>query len=133
MVTARKGGPGSPGAGSGKPRARPGPSRGGSISVREAEPMLRGSAAGLPPLVLGAGADDFLRDRLARACRVGAEAEGAEFQRLEGDALDAETLAGALATLSLFGEARRIWIREGSKMGDATEQALLTWADAPCE
>jgi len=103
------------------------------MSVREAEPMLRGPAAELPPLVLGAGPDDFLRDRLAGACRAGAEAEGAEFQRLEGDALDAETLAGALATLSLFGGARRIWIREGSKLGDTTEAALLAWADAPHE
>jgi DNA polymerase III delta subunit len=126
MVT-RAGGPGKPRGGS------PAPRRGGSVSVREAETMLRGPAAGLPPLVLAAGIDDFLRERLARACRAGAEAEGSEFQRLEGDALDAETLAGALATLSLFGDARRIWIREGSKMGGAVEEALLAWADTPDE
>jgi DNA polymerase III delta subunit len=95
--------------------------------------MLRGPASELPTLLLGAGADEFLRERLVRACRAGAEAEGAEFQRLEGDALDAETLAGALATLTLFGDARRIWIREGSKMGAAVEEALLAWADTAGE
>jgi DNA polymerase III delta subunit len=107
--------------------------RGGAHSPREAEPMLRGPASGIPAIVLGAGPDEFLRERLMRAFREGAEAEGSEFQRLEGDALTAETLASAFATLSLFGAARRIWIREGSKMGNATEEALLAWADAPGE
>jgi len=107
--------------------------RGGARSPREAEPMLRGPASGIPAIVLGAGPDEFLRERLMRAFREGAEAEGSEFQRLEGDALTAETLASAFATLSLFGAARRIWIREGSKMGNATEEALLAWADAPGE
>lgn len=106
-------------------------SRGSIVAVREAERKLRGPAVGLPPLVLGAGNEDFLRDRLVQACRAGAESEGAEFQRLEGDALDAETLAGALATLSLFGGARRIWIREASKMGGAVEETLLRWMDHP--
>jgi DNA polymerase III delta subunit len=107
--------------------------RGGVLSVREAEPMLRGSASELPALMVGAGSDELLRERLAHAARAGAEAEGAEFQKLEGDTLDAETLAGALATLSLFGEARRIWIREGSKMEAAVEEALLAWGDNPGE
>jgi len=107
--------------------------RGGLRSAHDAEPMLRGPASGIPAVVLGAGPDEFLRERLMRAFREGAEAEGAEFQRLEGDALGAETLASAFATLSLFGAARRIWIREGSKMGNATEDALLQWADAPGE
>ena len=105
----------------------------GVLSAREAEPVLRGSGDALPPLVLAAGEEDFLRERLVRAFREGAEAEGAEFQRLEGDALDAETLAGTLATLSLFGGARRIWIREGSKMAGAVEEALIAWAGAPAE
>jgi len=105
----------------------------GARSPREAEPILRGPASGIPAIVLGAGPEEFLRERLMRAFREGAEAEGAEFQRLEGDALTAETLASAFATLSLFGAARRIWIREGSKMGNATEEALLAWAGAPGE
>ena len=105
----------------------------GSLSVREAELVLRGPASGLPPIMLGAGPDDFLRERLVLAARAGAEAEGSEFQRLEGDALDAETLAGALATLSLFGGGTRIWIREGAKMGGPVEEALLAWMDAPGE
>lgn len=104
-----------------------------SLTVREAERALLGPAAGLPPMMLAAGSDDFLRERLVRACRAGAEAEGSEFSRLEGDTLDAETLAGALVMLSLFGEARRIWIREGSKMEVAQEELLLAWADAPGE
>jgi DNA polymerase III delta subunit len=107
--------------------------RGGVRSLRDAEPMLRGPASGIPVALLGAGPDEFLRERLMRAFREGAEAEGAEFQRLEGDALEAETLASAFQTLSLFGAARRIWIREGSKMGNATEEALLAWASAPGE
>jgi DNA polymerase III delta subunit len=107
--------------------------RGGTRSLRDAEPLLRGPASGLPPIVLAAGPDEFLRERVMRAFREGAEAEGSEFQRIEGDSLDAETLASALATLSLFGTARRIWIREGAKMGSETEDALLAWADAPGE
>ncbi|HZI89046.1 MAG TPA: hypothetical protein VFD83_01180, partial [Candidatus Polarisedimenticolia bacterium] len=107
--------------------------RSSSRSAREAEALLRGPAAKLPPVVLAAGPDEFLRERLMQAFRAGAEAEGSEFQRLEGDALDAETLASALATLSLFGGARRIWIRECSKMGAATEETLMAWAGAPGE
>jgi len=87
----------------------------------------------MPSLVLGAGPDEFLRERLVSAFRSGATSEGSEFLRLEGDSLDEETLAGALATLSLFGGAQRIWIREGSKMGSATEEVLLAWADTPGE
>ena len=56
----------------------------GVLSAREAEPVLRGSGDALPPLVLAAGEEDFLRERLVRAFREGAEAQGAEFQRLEG-------------------------------------------------
>jgi len=107
--------------------------RGGVRSLRDAEPLLRGTGSAIPPLVLGAGPDEFLRVRLVNAFRAGAESEGSEFQRLEGDSLDAETLAGALQTLSLFGGAQRIWIREGSKLGSATEETLLAWADAPGE
>src|SRR5204863_6100078 len=102
-------------------------------SLREAEPLLRGSGSAIPSLVLGAGPDEFLRERLVSAFRSGATSEGSEFLRLEGDSLDAETLAGALATLSLFGGAQRIWIREGSKMGAIVEEALLAWAGAPDE
>ena len=108
-------------------------SRGSVVPAREAEAMLLGPASGLPAIVLAAGAEEFLRDRMVHATRAGAEAEGAEFQRLEGDVLDAETLAEALATLSLFGEARRIWIREGAKLPGPTEEVLLAWADAPGE
>lgn len=107
------------------------PRRVGSRTVRDLEPLLRGPASGLPPVLLGAGPDEFLRERLVHAFRAGAETEGSEFQRLEGDVLDAETLAGALATLSLFGGARRIWIRECSKMAAATEDALLQWTGSP--
>ena len=106
-------------------------SRPGSVAVRDAERLLGGAAAGLPPAMLAAGADGYLRDRLVRACRAGAESEGAEFLRLEGDSLNAETLAGAFATRSLFGAARRIWIREGSKMAGAVEEMLLGWTEAP--
>ena len=109
------------------------PPRGSVLSARDAVALLRGPGAGLPALALGAGSDDFLRERLVRAFRAGAEAEGSEFQRLEGDVLDEETLAGTLATLSLFGGAHRIWIREGSKMGGAVENALVAWAAAPGE
>ena len=114
------------GEGAGKPR-------GAVVTPREAEKMLRGPSAGLPPIVLAAGSDDFLREKLVRACRAGAESEGAEFQRLEGDALQAETLAGALGTLSLFGGTRRIWIREASKMGGGVEETLLAWMEDPGE
>ena len=107
--------------------------RRGTRSVREAEPLLRGPAAKLPAVVLAAGPDELLRERVVHAFRAGAEAAGSEFQRLEGDVLDAETLAGALQTLSLFGSAQRIWIREGAKMGSETEDALIAWADSPGE
>ena len=105
----------------------------GRMTAAEAETKLRGSASGLPPAILAAGGDDFLRERLVRACRAGAGSEGSEFQRLEGDALDAETLASDLATLSLFGGARRVWIREGSKMDRAVEETLLGWMATPGE
>ncbi|MBI4363998.1 MAG: hypothetical protein HY568_01080 [Candidatus Latescibacteria bacterium] len=107
--------------------------RASRIPVREAERLLLGPAAGLKPVLLAAGPEEFLRERLTRACRAGAEAEGAEFQRLEGDTLDAETLAGALGTLALFGGARRIWIRECSKMAGPVEETVLEWAGAPQE
>ena len=123
----------SPRSGAAGPARTARTARGGLRTLRDAEPLLRGPGNALPPLVLGAGPDEFLRERLVNAFRAGAESEGSEFRRLEGDSLDAETLAGALATLSLFGGAQRIWIREGSKMGSATEEILLAWADAPGE
>jgi len=104
-----------------------------SWSVEEAERALEGPVEVLHPLMLAAGGEGLLRERLVQACRRGAEREGSEFQRLEGDALDAETLASALATISLFGGGRRIWIREGAKMAAAVEEALLAWAEAPSE
>ena len=131
MVTPRGGAAGSPRRATGA-ASRAVPARGGRLPARDAETLLA-AGGGLPPVVLGAGADEFLRERLVRAFRAGAKAEGAEFQRLEGDALDAETFASALATLSLFGGSRRIWIREGSKLGAPVEDALLAWAAGPGE
>jgi DNA polymerase III delta subunit len=102
-------------------------------TFEEAEALLRAPAEKLPPIVLAAGSDEFLRGRAVAAFRAGAIAEGAEFQRVEGDELTAEALANALASISLFAGARRLWIREGAKLGKACEEALLAWADGPGE
>ncbi|MGE5176535.1 MAG: DNA polymerase III subunit delta [Hyphomicrobiales bacterium] len=107
--------------------------RAGRLRASEGERVLRGPSSGLAPITLAAGADDFLRDRVVRAFREGGDAEGAEFQRLEGDDVDAETLAGALATLSLFAGSRRIWLREAAKLDAACEAALFAWADGTAE
>ena len=87
----------------------------------------------MPLLTLAAGSDDFLRDRVVAAFRAGAAAERSDLARLEGDDLSAGELAAALASISLFGDARRIWIREGSKMDRATEEALLGWLEGSGE
>ena len=100
----------------------------GRAGVEEAERTLEGPASRLAPITVGAGAEDYLRDRLVAAFRRGSEAEGAEFLRLEGDDLSAEDLSQALASVSLFGDQRRIWIREGSKLDRPCEEALLAWA-----
>jgi DNA polymerase III delta subunit len=84
-----------------------------------------------PPFILAAGPSDYRRDEWVSAFREGAAAAQAEFQRLEGDELDPEGLAGALESLSLFASSRRLWIREGGKIDKACEERLLTWADAP--
>jgi DNA polymerase III delta subunit len=86
-----------------------------------------------PPFVLAAGPSDYWRDEIVRAYRDGAASGGADFLRLEGDELDAEGLANALESLSLFASARRIWIREGGKIEKACEERLLAWADAPVD
>ena len=96
----------------------------------EAERSLAGPASRLPAITVAAGAEDYLRDRLVGAFRRGCEAEGAEFLRLEADDVSAEELAQALASVSLFGDQRRIWIREGAKLDRACEEALLAWADS---
>ncbi|HEX7079197.1 MAG TPA: hypothetical protein VF363_12310 [Candidatus Eisenbacteria bacterium] len=103
------------------------------LDAAAAERRLRGSASNLRPITLAAGPDDFLRDRLVRAFREGGEAEGAEFQRLEGDELEPEALAGALASMSLFASSRRIWIREAAKLDKACEDVLFAWADGAAE
>jgi DNA polymerase III delta subunit len=103
--------------------ARPG----ARIDVSEAERLLAGPASAIPPLTLAAGSDDFLRDRVVAAFRAGAAAERSDLSRLEGDDLSAGELAATLASISLFGDARRIWIREGSKIDRATEEILLGW------
>ena len=97
--------------------------------VEDAEKYLEGPAARLATITVAAGAEDYLRDRLVGAFRRGSDAEGAEFLRLEADDLSAEELAQALASVSLFGNQRRIWIREGSKVDRGCEEALLAWAD----
>ncbi|MEK7317028.1 MAG: hypothetical protein AAB011_12670 [Candidatus Eisenbacteria bacterium] len=84
-----------------------------------------------PPFVLAAGPSDYWREHLVEAFRESAAGAGAEFLRLEGDALDAETLAGALESLSLFASSRRLWIREGAKIEKACEERLLALAGAP--
>jgi DNA polymerase III delta subunit len=103
------------------------------LGVPEAERLLAGPAAAIPHLTLAAGSDDFLRDRVVAAFRAGAAGERADFARLEGDDLSAGELLEALASISLFGDARRIWIREGSKIDRATEETLLAWVDGSGE
>jgi DNA polymerase III delta subunit len=102
--------------------------RADTLAAPDAEPLLRGSAAEMPALTLASGAEDFLRDRVVAAFRAGGDAEGAEFRKLEGDSVDASGLAEALASISLFGGSRRIWIREVSRLEKAAEEALLGWA-----
>ncbi|HET9951485.1 MAG TPA: hypothetical protein VFS09_06780 [Candidatus Eisenbacteria bacterium] len=94
---------------------------------------LREEGAAAPPFVLAAGPSDYWRDEIVRAFREGAAAAQADFLRLEGDELDAEGLAQALESLSLFAASRRIWIREGGKIEKACEERLLAWAGAPVE
>jgi DNA polymerase III delta subunit len=102
--------------------------RGGTLSSQDAERLLAGTASKVPPLTLATGAEDFLRDRVVAAFRAGGEAEGAEFQRIEGDSVDASRLAEALASVSLFGGSRRVWLREVSRLDRGAEEALLAWA-----
>lgn len=101
---------------------------GGRVTLQDAERLLAGPAAAIPPLTIAAGGDDFLRERAIAAFRAGAAAEQSEFRRLEGDDLSAAELAEALGSISLFGDLRRIWIREGSKLERAAEEVLLAWA-----
>ena len=101
--------------------------RSGTLAASEAERLLREPASKVPQLSLASGPEDFLRDRVVAAFRAGAEAEGAEFQRLEGDSVDASQLAEALASVSLFGGTRRIWIREVARFAKEAEEALLAW------
>lgn len=103
------------------------------LEVMDAERLLAGLAASIPALSLAAGDDEFLRERVVRAFRAGAAAEGADFVRLEGDETGPEDLAREFASISLFGSNRRIWIREGSKLDRACEEALLAWADGSGE
>lgn len=103
------------------------------LALAEAEAVLRGPSDGLPPLTLAAGADEYLRGRAVAAFRAGAETEGADFQRVEGDELEAETLAEALASISLFATSRRLWIREAAKLDKACEEALFVWADGTAD
>jgi DNA polymerase III delta subunit len=122
MVTPRAGAP------KGRRPGAPAP----AASPAALEAALRGGAEGAaPPFVLAAGPSEYRRERIVAAFRAGAAAEGAEFQRLEGDELEPGTLAGALESLSLFASSRRIWIREGAKLGTACEEMLLAWAAAP--
>jgi DNA polymerase III delta subunit len=107
--------------------------RGTAFSFEEAERILRSGGEGIPALTLGAGPDEYLRDRLVAAFRAGAEIEGSEFQRLEAEDLDADSLAGALASISLFASSRRIWIREGAKLDKGGEETLLAWTRGSTE
>lgn len=104
--------------------------RGGTLSAADAERALRETADRLPAITLASGAEDFLRDRVVAAFRAGGEREGSDFQRLEGDSVDASQLAEALASVSLFGGSRRVWIREVSRLEKGAEEALLAWASA---
>jgi len=99
-----------------------------SLTVAEAERLFRGPMASLAPLTLAAGEDDFLRDRVVAAFRAGAEMEGSELLRLEGDSIGGEAIAEALGAISLFAAERRIWIREAAKLAKAAEEFLLAWA-----
>ncbi|HEU4726048.1 MAG TPA: hypothetical protein VFU59_12250 [Candidatus Eisenbacteria bacterium] len=92
----------------------------------------RGGAAPAP-FLLAAGPSDYWREHLVEAYRASAADAGAEFLRLEGDDLDAETLAGALESLSLFAASRRLWIREGAKIEKACEERLLALAADPID
>lgn len=103
-----------------------GPDR-GRLTISDAERLLAGSASGLPPLVLAAGGEAWLHGRLVAAFRSGAETEGSEFRRLEGDEIDAADLEGALQSLTLFGAGVRIWIRECSKLEKGPTDSLLAW------
>lgn len=107
--------------------------RGATLPFDEAERLLAGPWDAMPAIVLAAGPDEFLRERLVGAFRAGAEREGSEFLRLEGDELDAGALAGALASISLFAASRRIWLREAAKLDRACEEALLEWARGAAE
>lgn len=98
------------------------------LSVADAERLLAGPATGLPRLILAAGDESFLRDRVVRAFGAGAAAERSDLLRLEGDDLGGAELAEALVSISLFGDLRRIWIREGAKLERAAEEVLLAWA-----
>jgi DNA polymerase III delta subunit len=99
-----------------------------TLAPADAERLLAGPAAAIPTLVLAAGPEEFLRDRLVHAFRAGAGAESSEFQRLEGDDLEAATLLEALTSVSLFADTRRVWIREAAKLEKDAEEALLSWA-----
>ena len=103
------------------------------LAAAEAETLLRGPASGLPPLALAAGPDEYLRSRLVGAFRAGADAEGADFQRVEGDDLEAATLAEALTSISLFASSRRIWIRDAARLDKACEETLFAWADGAAD
>lgn len=98
------------------------------VTLTEAERLLAGPSAAMAPLTVAAGGETFLRDRVLAAFRAGAAAERAELVRMEGDELSAGELAEALGSISLFGDLRRIWIREGSKLERGAEEALLAWA-----
>jgi DNA polymerase III delta subunit len=105
----------------------------GTLGVEQAEQLLAGPSASLPPVVLAAGQDDYLRDRLVAAFKAGGAAEGAELLRFEGDEVGAEDLAQGFAALSLFGSTRRLWIREGSKLDRACEETVTAWAAGPAQ
>lgn len=107
--------------------------RGTTLPFDEAERLVAEESAAIPPIVLAAGSDEYLRERLVNAFRAAGEREGSEFCRLEGDDLDAAALASALASISLFSASRRIWIREAAKLDKACEAALVEWARGPAE
>jgi DNA polymerase III delta subunit len=107
--------------------------RGSSLPFDEAERTLAGAFDGIPPLVLVAGPEEYLRSRLVAAFRAGGKSDGGELDRVEGDDVDAGTLAGILASISLFSPSRRLWIREGSKLDKPSEETLIEWARGPAE
>ncbi len=114
-----------------KPRRAGAGARPSAAAKPESLEKLLGEPGTTPPLSLAAGPSQYWRDRLVAAFRQGADAEEAEFLRIEGDDMDAESLAGALHALSLFATSRRIWIREAGKIQKACEELLLSWADTP--